>query len=415
MSLFINKDVQKLLTVLSAVLLLGVILAQIIAYNNAVQFKNELIRHDYELAGYLSEKYHALASQVPALFTAGKTRAQLEEGRALLGETGYKSSVQMPLLPGVKAFYQANMATNFIFSLLMSLAILLVIYLFLKAHYKKIDKYNDDVNRIMKGEIATRLEDMEEGSLSKLAASVNTLITSLHTHIEKEKRDRIFLKDTLTNVSHQLKTPLAALMMYTEIMKDENVDNEAVISFLNKSEKELERMQALITSLLKMAKLDAGIIELQQSNYILNDIVKQAAESFATRLSKEQKTLQVKAEGNVSYACDKEWMLEALSNLIKNAVEHTAAGNHIELLLEETPLMVRITVKDNGEGIHPDDLNHIFKKFYRSRFSQNKQGTGIGLALAKAIIEMHGGFISVESTIKKGATFAVHLPRLTKL
>jgi signal transduction histidine kinase len=174
-------------------------------------------------------------------------------------------------------------------------------------------------------------------------------------------------------------------------------------------------MQTLITNLLKMAKLDAGIIELNKGEYILNDIIKQAAESFTTRLSKEQKYFEIKADSKVSYTCDKEWMLEALSNLIKNAVEHTRLGNQITVLLEDTPLMIKITVRDDGEGIHPDDINHIFKRFYRSRFSQETQGTGIGLTLTKLIIEMHEGFISVESTIKKGTTFTVHLPRLTKL
>lgn len=213
-------------------------------------------------------------------------------------------------------------------------------------------------------------------------------------------------------MSHQLKTPLSALTMYTDIMRNENTDNDVIVKFLDKSEKELERMQTLIANLLKMAKLDAGIIELNKSNHILNDIIKQVAESFETRLSKEQKTWAVKSDCKVAYLCDREWMLEALSNLFKNAVEHTRAGNHISVLIEETPLIIKITFEDNGEGIHPDDINHIFKRFYRSRFSQNKQGTGIGLSLAKTIIEMHGGFISVESTIEKGTKFTVHLPNL---
>jgi signal transduction histidine kinase len=105
-------------------------------------------------------------------------------------------------------------------------------------------------------------------------------------------------------------------------------------------------------------------------------------------------------------------MFEAFSSLFKNAVEHTNPGDHIRILAEETPLIIRITFEDNGEGIHPDDINHVFKRFYRSRFSQNKQGTGIGLTLAKTIIEMHEGFISVESTLGTGTKFVVQLPNL---
>lgn len=415
MSLFINKCVKTFFTLLTLILFLGIILTQITAYIIAVHFKNEMIAHDYELAGYLSAKHPEPASGIQSVFTSEKSKHDFETGKALLEQAGYKNSMQLRFMPKANEIYKTNAITNFIVSVLTGFIMLLLSYLFLKAHYKKIDRLNDDVNNIMNGEIAARLDDNEEGSLSRLAASINNMTSSLHTHIEKEKHNRVFLKDVLTNVSHQLKTPLSALTMYTEIMKDEHVDNETVKNFLNKSENELERMQTLISNLLKLAKLDAGIIQLHISGHVLNDIIKQAAQSFETGLLKEQKSFELKAVGKVSYPCDKEWMLEALSNLIKNAAEHTAAGNRIEARIEETPLMVNIIVRDNGEGIHPDDLNHIFKRFYRSRFSRNKQGTGIGLTLAKTVIEMHGGFISVESAMNKGAAFTIHLPRLTKL
>ena len=385
------------------------------AFHKKLPLKNEMLVHDYELAGYLSTKHPELASEIQAAFTSDKSKSCFEAGKTLLEQSGYKNSVQLYLIPQVNSFYKINAITNFIFSIMMGFAILLTAYLFLEAHYKKIDRYNDDINKIMNGEISARLNSNEEGSLPKLASSINMMTASLHTHIEREKHSRIFLKDILTNVSHQLKTPLSALTMYTDIMRDENTDNEVIASFLSKSGRELDRMQILITNLLKLARLDAGIIELNKSDYVLNDIIKQAVASFETRLSKEQKTFEIIADREVSYRCDKEWLLEALSNLIKNAVEHTTAGDHIGVLLEETPLMVKIAVRDNGEGIHPDDINHIFKRFYRNRFSQNKQGTGIGLTLSKTIIEMHGGFISVESTAQKGAEFTVHLPILTKL
>ncbi|AGL01521.1 signal transduction histidine kinase [Desulfoscipio gibsoniae DSM 7213] len=412
MSLLVNREAKNFLILFSLVLFLGVILFQVIAYIQAVHFRNEMIVHDYEIAGYLKQKHPELAVDIQEAFTADKLPDHLETGKALLEQSGYKNGIQLHLIPQVDKFYRSNKATNLIFSSMFVLVILLVVYLFLKTHYRKIDQYNNDISKIMNGEISTRLDDNEEGNLSKLAASINLLTASLYTHIEKEKQNRVFLKDILTNVSHQLKTPLSALTMYTDIMRNENTDNDVIVKFLDKSEKELERMQTLIANLLKMAKLDAGIIELNKSNHILNDIIKQVAESFETRLSKEQKTWAVKSDCKVAYLCDREWMLEALSNLFKNAVEHTRAGNHISVLIEETPLIIKITFEDNGEGIHPDDINHIFKRFYRSRFSQNKQGTGIGLSLAKTIIEMHGGFISVESTIEKGTKFTVHLPNL---
>jgi len=414
MNLLVNKEVKKLFISLMLVFIAGIILFQIAAYINAISFRKEMLEHDYEIAGYLSQKYPELSHEIREAFTAEKTSSHQETGKSLLEQVGYKDSIQLHLLPQVSRFYETNGIINFILSILFISATLFFSYCFLRNHYKKLERYNTDINKIMNGEISTRLYDNEEGSLSKLASSVNMLTSSLYTHIEKEKDNKVFLKENLTNISHQLKTPLSALTMYNEIMKNENTDNDVITSFLNKSENELGRMQTLIANLLKLARLDAGIIKLNKKVHIFNDIMEQVAESFETRLLKEQKTFEIISHGIVSYPCDKEWMFEALSNLF-NAVEHTGAGNHIRVIISTTPLITKITVEDNGEGIHPDDINHIFKRFYRSRFSQEKQGTGVGLTLAKTIIEMHGGYISVESIIKKGTKFTVHLPNLTKL
>ncbi|KUO70418.1 MAG: hypothetical protein APF77_15675 [Clostridia bacterium BRH_c25] len=412
MSLLENKSIKKFLTLMAVILISGIIATQIAAYINTVHFRNRIIAHDYEVAGYLSRKHPELAAEIQEAFTADKFTADLEAGKSLLERSGYKNSIQLSLVPQAGRFYKTNQAANLMLSVLFSLAVLLAVCSFLKNYNRKIDRYCMDVNKIMDGEITTRLDDNEEGSLPKLAASINIMASSLYTHAEKEKQSRVFLKDILTNVSHQLKIPLSALTMYVEIMRDENPDNDVITKFLSKSENELGRMQTLITSLLKLAKLDAGIIELNKSSYILNDIVERVAESFETRLLKEQKTFKIRSYRRVSYLCDREWMYEAVSNLFKNAAEHTGEGDHIEVSIEETPLVVRIAVEDNGEGIHPEDINHIFKRFYRSRFSQDKQGTGIGLTLVKTIIEMHGGFISVESIVKEKTKFTMHLPSL---
>lgn len=412
MDLLVNKEAKKFLIILVITLIVGVFITAIITYSSAIQLKNEMIKHDYELCGYLINKYPELSDEIPGVFTKEKSTVYLEVGEKLLKQTGYKNSLKLYFIPRVNNFFKTNLVVNIALFSIFSLIILVISYIFLKKHYQKIDQYNNHIQEIMNGKISLRLDDNGEGSIYKLATSINTLKSSLHAHIEKEKHNRIFLKDTLTNISHQLKTPLAALNMYTEIMTDENTDNKVINKFLLKSENELVRMHTLITNLLKLAKLDAGIIVLHKSTYSLNDIINKVLESFETRIIKEQKTFEVLGNKDILYSCDKDWIFEALSNLLKNAVEHTAAGNHIKILLDETPLLIKITIEDNGDGIHPDDLKFVFKRFYRSKFSQNKQGSGIGLTLAKTIIEMHGGFISVESNSNEGSKFIVHLPSL---
>lgn len=194
MSLLVNREAKNFLILFSLVLFLGVILFQVIAYIQAVHFRNEMIVHDYEIAGYLKQKHPELAVDIQEAFTADKLPDHLETGKALLEQSGYKNGIQLHLIPQVDKFYRSNKATNLIFSSMFVLVILLVVYLFLKTHYRKIDQYNNDISKIMNGEISTRLDDNEEGNLSKLAASINLLTASLYTHIEKEKQNRVFLK-----------------------------------------------------------------------------------------------------------------------------------------------------------------------------------------------------------------------------
>jgi signal transduction histidine kinase len=168
----------------------------------------------------------------------------------------------------------------------------------------------------------------------------------------------------------------------------------------------------LTASLLKLARLDAGVIELKRVNQNLDEIITDVGQSFKARLDREHKALDFSSETQVIYPCDREWLFEALSNLVKNAAEHTEAGDTIQVTLEQTPLFIRIIVKDNGHGIHPEDLPFVFQRFYRSKYSQSTQGTGIGLTLTKAVIEMHGGLIDVESIPGSGTSFSIRLPIL---
>ena len=267
----------------------------------------------------------------------------------------------------------------------------------------------------MNGHHNVRLNDNEEGSLARLFSSVNAMATSLTAHIAKEKQRKEFLKDTISDISHQLKTPLAALRMYNEIIREENTGNNVVDEFAEKSGNEITRMQSLTESLLKLARLDAGAIELTERTCHIKSILQNAIGRFLTRAEKENKALTLDCDDGIVLNCDEGWFLEAVSNVIKNALDHTEAGDKVEIRCDETPVVIRITIKDSGKGIHPGDIHSVFKRFYRSRFSKDTQGAGIGLALAKTIMEKHGGSIMVESEWGKGAVFHLVFPKLTNL
>ena len=209
----------------------------------------------------------------------------------------------------------------------------------------------------------------------------------------------------ISNISHQLKTPLAALSMYTEIMQGEPGKEEAVRIFTEKSMRSLERMEHLIQSLLKMARLDAGTIVFEKKQCLLSEISEQAAGDLLERAERERKRIRIEGRREEKLACDPEWTKEAVGNLVKNALDHTEAGGVIRIFWERTPAVVRLTVEDDGCGIPEEEIHHIFRQFYRGSVSGDRQGAGLGLSLAKSIVEGQGGTLSVESSPGEGSTF----------
>jgi signal transduction histidine kinase len=174
-------------------------------------------------------------------------------------------------------------------------------------------------------------------------------------------------------------------------------------------------MEVLIQNLLRLARLDAGTVELERSACNLRDFLESCISSFTTRAEQEGKGISLVCDDSATLCLDETWFGEAVGNIIKNALDHTKSGDNIEVSCEKTAVATEIVIRDNGSGIHPEDLHHIFKRFYRSRYSKDKQGVGIGLSLAKVIVEGHGGVVTVESELGRGTEFRLIFPKLTEL
>ena len=271
-----------------------------------------------------------------------------------------------------------------------------------------------EIDDYLIGDTDARIECDDEGEMYKLFHSVNTLVSVLNAHIENEFRTKEFLKDTISDISHQLKTPLAALNIYNGILQSETENLPDLKEFTILSEQELDRIEALVQNLLKITRLDAGAIILEKNFENVSDMMHDIEQHFAYRAKQEQKELSLFGDDDIMLFCDREWMIEAVSNLVKNAFDHTDAGKHIFIGWKRMTDMLQIVVKDNGCGIHSEDVYHIFKRFYRSRFSKDTQGIGLGLPLAKTIVELHGGNIKVDSVLGKGSAFIINILETTK-
>ena len=297
----------------------------------------------------------------------------------------------------------------FILSLFMGCGILFLCLCYFHKQHKIMETAVAEIDDYLIGDTDARIECDDEGEMYKLFHSVNTLVSVLNAHIENEFRTKEFLKDTISDISHQLKTPLAALNIYNGILQSETENLPDLKEFTILSEQELDRIESLIQNLLKITRLDAGTIIIEKNFENVSDMMHDIEQHFAYRAKQEQKELILSGDDEITLFCDREWMIEAVSNLVKNAFDHTDAGKHICVEWKQMSDMLQIVVEDNGCGIHSEDIYHIFKRFYRSRFSKDTQGIGLGLPLAKTIVELHGGNIKVDSVLGKGSVFIINI------
>lgn len=300
-------------------------------------------------------------------------------------------------------------------SLAMGIAVFVSMYLYFRDQNKIMEDAVLQIKDYISGDRNARIACDDEGELYRLFHEVNSLVSILNAQAENEGRSKKFMKNTISNISHQLKTPLAALNIYNGILQEEAKDIPTIHEFMELSEQELDRIETLVQNLLKIAKLDAGTIVIEKNVENVAEMIAYIERHFAYRAGQEKKTISFSGDEAITLSCDQNWMLEAISNIVKNAFDHTKEGEVIRIEWRKFASIVQIVVRDNGCGIHPEDLPHIFKRFYRSRFSKDKQGIGLGLPLAKAIIEAHNGTIEVDSELGVGTTFTMNFLIPTKL
>ena len=300
-------------------------------------------------------------------------------------------------------------------SVCMGAAILLFCYGYFKEQHKIMENAISQITEYISGNKEVTIECNDEGELYRLFHEVNSLVAILNAHAENEKSAKKFLRNTISDISHQLKTPLAALNIYNGIIQGEAKELPTIQEFSQLSEQELDRIETLVQSLLKITKLDAGTIILEKSLENVSELAKNIKKHFLFRAEQEGKEICLSGNEEIKLLCDRNWIIEAISNLVKNALDHTEKGGLIRIEWRAFTSIVQISVKDNGSGIHPDDLYHIFKRFYRSRFSKDTQGIGLGLSLTKAIVEAHNGTIEVDSTVGMGTSFTINFLNPTKL
>lgn len=335
-----------------------------------------------------------------------------EQGREFLQDVGITGQTPIWLVSPVWKLFHHSLVIHIGGALLLSVILLWAAYRFLNGRERLYQHAVTVLSRFSEGDYSTFLPANKTGSVYQMFSSVNRLATALQAKSEAEHKAKESLKDAISDISHQLKTPLSALNMYTEIIRDEPENIEVVKQFSEKSRKSLARMEQLVQMLLKVMRLDAGSITFDKKVCRVGELIYKSIDDLTVRAELENKTIVCEGDRQAEIFCDPAWTGEAVGNIVKNALDQTKAGGVIKISWQYSPAMLRLSVADDGGGIAQEDICHIFKRFYRGKKGSDSQGVGLGLPLAKAIVENQGGVLTVQSEPDHSTTF--HISFLTE-
>lgn len=404
MNIYRDRQVKKLCVFLSLCGLFFLIWGMGIYQYQGKNVQRIFLKHDRAVVSSLLE--NGVSKDIIAKSITNDI--ENNKGKEFLVNIGMTEKTALKYFPLLSEFQKSVGTLMLLRSIFLIGSLASAIFVFFYKREKLYQHAIQTIARFTEGDFSCRLSQKSEGTLYRLLSSVDQLSLMLQSKGEVERNGKEFLKNTISDISHQLRTPLSALLMYHEIMSDEPDNIETVKEYLDKTGASLQRMEQLIQSMLKITRLDAGSIIFEKRCCLLSDLIECSVQELTTRAENESKDIVIDGPSDDAIVCDWEWTCEALGNIVKNALDHTDnIKGKIHITWEYTPTMVRIFISDNGTGISQKDLHHIFKRFYRSKKSVDIPGIGLGLPLAKSIIEGQGGILSVESRLGEGTTFII--------
>lgn len=246
-----------------------------------------------------------------------------------------------------------------------------------------------------------------EGDISQFYSIYTSMVTAIKQSKDKELKEKEFLQDLIADISHQLKTPLATLTIYQDLLSNPDIPEDKRQEIVKTMGDQLSRMEWLILSLLKLARLESGAIEFNATKQPLLPTLQMSVQNVAMLSNAKNQRVEVSCDPDIILTHDRDWLAEALTNILKNATEYAPESSTIELAVECSAVTTMIHITDHGKGIVKEDLNKIFKRFYRAKSDVNENSIGIGLSLSKGIVEGQGGDISVSSEPGQYTRFTV--------
>ena len=283
--------------------------------------------------------------------------------------------------------------------------VLLVLIIDARSRYQAMERLSTELDEILHDNDRFLITECEEGELAILSSSIRKMTLKLKEQASKLTDEKKVLTDAIADIFHQMRTPLTSMRLSCSMLSEEDIPYEERIRFVRGIKKQLERMQWLVETLLKMSKIEAGTVTFKKERLDVHELVQKACEPLLIPL--ELRDIKLKIEtNNAGLTGDMDWLAEAIGNIVKNCMEHTPEGGQITINSEENAIFTVLTVEDTGQGFDKNDIAHIFERFYKGKNS-GSESVGIGLALSRTIITGLDGTIKAENGKNGGARFEI--------
>ena len=402
-----NKNIKYLILPMVILTIVTSILITIQTYN---QYKKVTITANKKIAdiiGIMMQQEPEIDTRkIIEILNSQQNSEEYQEGQAELKKYGIDINETNSILLVQKQMKQ-NLISNIILIIIFNILWMIITFTYLKKRDRKIKQITEYINEIKNRKYDLDINENSEDELSNLKNELYKITVMLREESEISKKDKENIKMSVEDISHQLKTPLTSITIMLDNLKDNpNMDENTKQKFIFEISKQVDWINWLVISMLKLSKLDANVVQFYEEKINLKRFIDEIIKNLEIPIEIKNQQIVIEGNENASFIGDYKWQQEAVTNIIKNCIEHNKDNGNIFIKYEENTLFTKIIVRDEGEGISREDLKHIFERFYKGKNS-SENSVGIGLALAKNIIEKNNGMISCKSELDKGTEFVI--------
>lgn len=401
-----NVEIKSFIKNYTILFIITIMLCVGVSFISVNIIKHKVVENNQAIIGAILSQHPNLESNIVGIVTQGKSKDDISLGKEILKKYSYDKNIRLNNEPIIRDSIKKVFSINLLSIFVLFIFVLILVMHYFKMIYSDIKDMTDYVYHSSEGKGFEMRNKNQEGQIGLLKTELLKMTNILKEKVELLSKEKIFLNDTISDISHQLKTPMTSLIILNDLMYDD-LAQEIKIEFLEKIKSQLNRMEWLIKSMLKLSKVEAKVINFKNEKVDVLEMIKMSIQPSLIPIELKNIKVNINGDNDAVFLGDMNWSIEALVNIIKNCVEHTFSNGSLNISYEENSLYTEIVIKDSGEGIDKKDLPHIFKRFYKGKSSSKEDSVGIGLAMAKSIIEGQNGDIYVKSEKNKGTQFNI--------